>query len=459
MSGPVYDVAVIGAGNAGVCAAITAREAGARVIVLERAPMDFRGGNTRHTRDIRHAHDAPLPSVRGMYGNEEFLRDLEAVSDGTQDIGLVTFVVEKSNDLPAWMERHGIRWQPQLRGTLHLSRTNSFFLGGGKALLNTYHETAAALGVETRYDTCVVAIEPGANGVRLHAANGQTLIVGSVILAAGGFEANLDWLRRYWGDAVDNYIVRGTPHNDGTVLAHLLSLGAASVGDPRAFHAVAVDARAPKYDGGIVTRVDALPYGIALNALGKRFYDEGEDLWSKRYASWGRLIAEQPGQLAYVLFDAKVRGLFIPSIYPPLEADSIPALAQQLGLDVEQTTATVTEFNDHIDGSGAFNPNVLDGSATHGIEPPKSNWALPIDTPPFAAYPLRPGVTFTYMGLKVNRTGQVLGDDGQALPGIYAAGEIMAGNVLTRGYLAGVGLTIGSVSGIQAGREAARDAR
>lgn len=459
MSGSVHDVAVVGAGNAAMCAAITAREAGARVIVLERAAIDFRGGNTRHTRDIRHAHDAPLPSVPGVYGNEEFLRDMEAVSDGTQDAAMARSVVEKSNELPGWMERHGIRWQPQLRGTLHLSRTNSFFLGGGKALLNTYHATATALGVETRYEACVDALEPGANGVKLHFADNQTLVAGSVILAAGGFEANLDWLRQYWGDAVDNYVVRGTPHNDGTVLAHLLTLGAASVADPKAFHAVAVDARAPKYDGGIVTRVDAPPYGIALNALGKRFYDEGEDLWPKRYASWGRLIAEQPGQLAYALFDAKVRGLFIPSVYPPLEADSIPALAEQLGLDVEQTTATVAEFNSHVDGTKRFDPNVLDGSATHGLEPPKSNWALPIDTPPFAAYPLRPGITFTYMGLKVNRAGQVLRDDGRPLPGIYAAGEIMAGNVLTRGYLAGVGLTIGSVSGMQAGQEAARDAR
>ena len=254
MSGATYDVAVIGAGNAAMCAAITAREAGARVLVLERAPMDFRGGNTRHTRDVRHAHEEPLPNVPGVYGNEEFLQDLEAVSDGSQDAALAQFMVEQSNGLPAWMERHGVRWQPQLRGTLHLSRTNSFFLGGGKALLNTYHQTALALGVETRYETCVDAIDPTPNGVRVHTSHGETLVAGAVILAAGGFEANLDWLRRYWGDAVDNYIVRGTPHNDGTVLAQLLSLGAASVGDPKAFHAVAVDARAPKYDGGIVTR-------------------------------------------------------------------------------------------------------------------------------------------------------------------------------------------------------------
>ncbi len=442
-----------------MCAAISAREAGARVLVVERAPIDFRGGNTRHTRDIRHAHEQPLPSAPGVYSNDEFLADLASVSDGSQDATLARFIVEQSNALPGWMERHGIRWQPQLRGTLHLSRTNSFFLGGGKALLNNYHATAAGMGIETRYETRVDGIEPGSGSVTLNLAGGDGLTVGAVVLAAGGFEANLDWLRRYWGDAVDNYVVRGTPHNDGAVLAHMLSQGAAAVGDPKAFHAVAVDARAPKYDGGIVTRVDAPPYGIALNAFGKRFYDEGEDLWSKRYASWGRLIAEQPGQMAYALFDAKVRRLFIPSAYPPIEADSIAVLAERLGLDPQQTTATVDEFNAHVDGDGAFDPGVLDGLSTHGLTPPKSNWALAIDAPPFAAYPLRTGITFTYMGLRVNHAGQVVRENGEALPGIYAAGEIMAGNVLTRGYLAGVGLTIGSVSGIRAGREAAADAR
>ncbi len=455
------DVVVVGSGNAAISAAISARREGARVLVLERAPVEFRGGNTRHTRDIRHAHATSLPSAPGVYAEDEFLADLESVSDGTQDRSFARLVVEESAALPAWMERHGVRWQPQLRGALHLSRTNSFFLGGGKALLNAYHEAAAALGVEVAYDTCVEGVEPldGKVRIRVRGAPDATLEAPAVVVAAGGFEANLDWLRRYWGDAVDNYIVRGSPYNDGTILANLLSLGAASVGDPKGFHAVAVDARSPKYDGGIVTRVDATPYGVAVNADGRRFYDEGEDLWPKRYASWGRLIAEQPGQAAYALFDSAVRGLFIPSVFPAVVADTLPDLARALRLDPARVSGTVDEFNGHLDHGGRFDPGVLDGVSTQGLHPAKSNWAVPISRPPFGAYPLRPGITFTYMGVKVDLTCRVLKPDGSALPGIFAAGELMAGNVLTKGYLAGLGLTIGTVSGIRAGREAARHAR
>ena len=456
------DVVVVGAGNAGLCAAISARRTGASVLLLERSPEDVRGGNTRHTRDIRHAHAESLPSAPGVYAEEEFLADLEGVSNGTQDRELARLVVEESAGLPAWMERHGIRWQPQLRGALHLSRTNSFFLGGGKALLNAYYDAATTLGVEVAYSTCLEGIEAGARdgvALRVSGPGAREIRASAVVLAAGGFEANLEWLRRYWGDAVDHYIVRGSPYNDGSVLALLGELGAATVGDPRGFHAVGVDARSPRFDGGIVTRVDATPYGIALNASGRRFADEGENLWPKRYASWGRLIAEQPGQTAYALVDAKVRPLFIPSVYPPLEAGSIAELAGLLGLDPATVTDTVAEFNAHTDPDGHFDPGVLDGLATRGLTPPKSNWALPLDTPPYAAYPLRPGITFTYMGVRVDRDCRVLLDDGAPIPGVYAAGELMAGNVLTKGYLAGIGLTIGSVSGIRAGREAAHHAR
>ena len=456
-----HDVIVVGAGNAALAAAISARREGARVLVLERASVQFRGGNTRHTRDIRHAHATSLPSAPGVYSEDEFMADLDAVSDGKQDRAFARLVVEESASLPSWMERHGVRWQPQLRGTLHLSRTNSFFLGGGKALLNAYYDAAIALGVEVAYDTCVEGVEPLGDFVRLQVRGALAggLEARAVVLAAGGFEANLDWLRRYWGDAVDNYIVRGSPYNDGTVLASLLSLGAASVGDPRGFHAVAVDARSPKYDGGIVTRVDATPYGIALNADGRRFYDEGEDLWPKRYASWGRLIAEQPGQAAYAVFDSAVRGLFIPSVFPAVVADTLPDLARALRLDPARVSGAVEEFNAHLDHTARFDPEILDGLSTHGLQPAKSNWAVPISRPPFGAYPLRPGITFTYMGVKVDLGCRVLKGDGNALPGIFAAGELMAGNVLTRGYLAGIGLTIGTVSGIRAGREAARHAR
>ena len=274
------------------------------------------------------------------------------------------------------------------------------------------------------------------------------------MVAAGGFEANREWLGRYWGAAAETLIVRGTRYNDGKVLRFLMDADALTVGPPMGAHAIAVDARAPAYDGGIVTRLDAIPIGIVVNANGDRFNDEGEDVWPKRYATWGRLVAEQPSQIAHVVFDAKVAGETIPGLYPPISADRIEELAVQLGLDGPRLAATVDDFNRHC-VPGRFDLSVLDECHTENLEPPKSHWALPIDTPPFYAYPMRPGITFTYMGVLVDASARVQRADGP-IDNLFAAGEIMSGNVLTRGYLAGFGMTIGSVWGRIAGLEAAR---
>jgi tricarballylate dehydrogenase len=218
---------------------------------------------------------------------------------------------------------------------------------------------------------------------------------------------------------------------------------------------VAVDGRAPKFDGGIITRLDSVPFGIVVNQQGQRFYDEGEDFWPKRYAIWGGLIARQPGQVAYSIVDAKAIGKFMPSLYPPIEAGSIGEIADELGLDREAVGATVERFN-RATRPGTFDPAILDDCATEGLDPPKSHWAVPVDTPPFWAYPLRPGITFTYRGLTVNESAQVIMQDDRPARNIWAAGEVMAGNILGRGYLAGFGLTIGTVFGRIAGQEAAR---
>lgn len=354
---------------------------------------------------------------------------------------------------------HGVRWQPPLRGTLHLARTNLFMLGGGKALVNAYYASALRLGVRVLYQTEALDLHLADGAFQaavLRAPTGRLHEVAAkaVVVAAGGFEANLDWLKRYWGDAADNFIVRGAPYNDGRMLATLLDHGVKPTGDPRQFHAVAVDARAPKFDGGIVTRLDSIPFGIAVNRSAERFYDEGEDLWPKRYAIWGGLIARQPGQIAFSIVDAKVLHQFLPSVYPPIEADSIPALAERLGLDPHALARTVESFNRAV-RVGRYDPSSLDDCHTEGIEPPKSHWALPLDTPPFYAYPLRPGITFTYMGVTVDEHARVVLQDGRPARNVFAAGEIMAGNILGRGYLAGFGLTIGTVFGRIAGREAA----
>ena len=281
----------------------------------------------------------------------------------------------------------------------------------------------------------------------------------AVVIATGGYEANIEWLKRHWGAAADNFIVRGTPYNDGTMLAALLNKNAKPMGDPKGFHAIAVDARAPKFDGGIVTRLDAIPFGIVVNKLGRRFYDEGEAIWPKRYAIWGGLIAGQPDQIAYVLVDSKTIGRFLPPMFKPYQADTLAGLAAALNLDPGAFTATLSEYNRATSGKIEQRLETPDGNGTRGISPPKSNWAIPIDQPPFYALPLRPGITFTYMGVAVDETGRVLKQSGAPFKNVYAAGEIMSGNILTKGYLAGFGMTIGSVFGELAGRMAATNAR
>ncbi len=462
-----WDVIVIGGGNAGLCAALAARRDAPRVLLLERAPEPLRGGNTRHTRNIRYAHASGDDYTSGGYEEEEFLEDLRSVSGGgSVNSDLARLTIRESRSLPEWMAGHGVKWQQPLAGTLHLGRTNRWFLGGGKALVNTYHEAARRVGVGVRYDAFVqdLAIE---NGVfeaavlkRGERSEDRELVRGrAVVIASGGFEANLDWLKRYWGDAADNFIVRGTPYNDGTVLAALLDKGAMPVGDPKGFHAIAVDARAPKYDGGIATRLDSVPFGIVVNRLGHRFYDEGEEIWPKRYAIWGRLIAEQPGQIAYSILDAKTIELFLPPLYKPYQAGSVEGLAAPLELDPAILAETVRAYNRAAEGNTHVRMEILDGTRTRDLTPPKSNWALPIDRPPFFGLPLRPGITFTYMGVAIDETTRILDRSGRPFRNVHAAGEIMSGNILSQGYLGGFGLTIGSVFGRRAGREAATHAR
>jgi tricarballylate dehydrogenase len=457
----VFDVLVVGGGNAGLCAALEARRRGARVLLIEAAPRHLRGGNSRHTRDIRYTHKDADGFATGPYPEAEFWDDLVRVTGGRTNESLARLMIQGSEDVPAWMHAHGARWQPPLRGTLHLARTNGFFLGGGKAVVNAYYAAAEALGVEVAYETEARGVELDAGGFRAatlaRAGQAWTLAAGALVVASGGFEANLDWLKRYWGDAADNLVVRGTPYNRGAMLAALLDAGAQSAGDPREFHAVAVDARAPKFDGGIVTRLDSVPFGIVVNRQAARFYDEGEDFWPKRYAIWGGLIARQPDQIAYSIVDAQASDAYLPSVYPPVVADTVPELAAVLGLDGAALADTVQRFNASV-RPGRFDPAALDDCHTEGLVPPKSHWARPIERSPFHGYPLRPGITFTYLGLAVNTCAQVLRQDGQPYANVFAAGELMAGNILGRGYLGGVGLTIGTVFGRIAGREAARAA-
>jgi len=457
----VHDVVVIGGGNAALCAAMTARRAGARVLLLECSSRELRGGNSRHTRNLRFLHERPTPYLTGAYLEEEFWDDLMLVTEGNTSEHLARLTIRQSRNLGDWMEDQGCVFQPPLRGTLHLSRTNAHFLGGGKALMNAYYTTAAKLGVSILYEAQALDMEFLDGEFRAvimrYRGSEHRVRARAAVVASGGFQANMEWLRDYWGDAAENFLVRGTPFNRGRMLRVLLDLGAKAVGDPTQCHAVAIDARAPKFDGGIVTRLDCVPFGIVVNREARRFYDEGENFWPKRYAIWGRLVAAQPGQIAYCIIDSKSLSLFMPSVFPPIQADSIGSMAWKLGLEPGALEQTVRQYNEAV-RAGRFDPSVLDDCHTVGLAPEKSHWARPLDTPPFYGYPLRPGITFTYLGVTVNERAQVILENGNPVPNIFAAGEIMAGNVLGKGYLAGFGMTIGTVFGRIAGREAARHA-
>jgi tricarballylate dehydrogenase len=456
----MFDVLVIGGGNAALCASLMAREAGATVMLLEAAPQEWRGGNSQHTRNLRCMHDAPQDVLVDAYPEEEFWQDLLKVTGGATNENLARLVIRASSTCRPWMQRHGVRFQPSLSGALHTARTNAFFMGGGKALVNAYYRSAETLGVKVRYSSPVDRLQLREGRFIAAYVGAERIEARSAVLAAGGFESNRQWLREAWGAndrgewPADNFIVRGTRFNMGTLLRFMIDAGADTIGDPTQAHMVAIDARAPLYDGGICTRIDCVSLGIVVNRDAERFYDEGEDFWPKRYAIWGRLVAQQPGQIAYSIIDAKAVGRFMPPVFPGTKAETLEEMARALGLDESRFMQTLNAYNSAC-RPGTFDHTVLDDCKTVGVTPVKSHWALPIDTPPYYAYAVKPGVTFTYLGLKVDETAAVQ-SGGQPSPNLFVAGEMMAGNVLGRGYTAGVGMSIGTAFGRIAGTQAAQ---
>jgi tricarballylate dehydrogenase len=405
---------------------LAAREAGASVLLLEAAPRELRGGNSRHARNLRLAHDRPNALMRDSYTAEAYWDDLARVTGGETCADLARLAIARSADAACWMQHCGARFERTQR-----SRRTAFLLGGGKALLNAYYRTAERLGVAVRYDTHAVALPLDAGEVAIITGGiPATVRAKAIVVACGGMQANIDWLRQDWGEAAGNFLIRGSRHADGRILRDLLGQGAASVGKSGQCHIVAIDARAPLYDGGIVTRVDGVPFGVVVDRDGKRFHDESESVGPERHAIWGSLIARCPGQIAHAIFDAAAEKLFRPSIHEPIRAPTLAELAVRLAIDPPTLAATVQACT-----------------------------VRRIVEPPFSAISMRPGITFGYLGVKVDEAARVLISDDSPSGRIFAAGQIMAANILGQGYLAGMGLTIGTVFGRIAGREAARVAR
>lgn len=481
------DVVVVGAGNAALSAAIAARLQGADVTVLEAAPRERRGGNSWFTDGaIRFAHGG-LDDVRRLipaladedasrivldpYPAEAFAADLHEASGGRADPALVEVLSRQSRPTMTWLREQGVGFALIFDNQAFEHDGVHRFWGGlavkavgrGIGLVGALFDRCERLGVDIRYGRRARSIERGAGGLRV-STDGEdgteTHEAGSVILACGGFEADPDLRARHLGAAWRDARVRGTEFNRGDGLEMARSLGAACAGAFHGCHAIATDASAPPYGDrtveGDVFKKHSYPLGIVVNREGRRFLDEGFDFRNYTYARYGRAVLEQPGGVAFQLFDQRVAPLLRDEYRHPrstvLQAGTIPELARKMDVDPSALVHTVTSFNAAV-GGGTFDPGVKDGKATRGIDPPKSNWALPLDRPPYLAFPVRCAITFTFGGLRVDSHARVLDEDGSPVPGLHAAGE-MVGGLFHDNYPGGAGLMSGAVFGRLAGHRA-----
>lgn len=485
-----FDVVVVGGGNAALCAALAARERGSSVLVLEKAPESQRGGNSFFTAGgFRFAH-AGLEDLRkdvipdltpgeatsvevAPYSEENFYNDLMRLTENLSDPDLADLLVTQSRSTVVWMRTHGVRWILMFgRQSYHVGGTHRFWgglnveaVGGGPGLIQALYDRATRLGIEVRYETKATRIllddRCAVRGVGCRGVEGSGEIAArAVVLAAGGFEANPEWRTRYLGPGWELARVRGTRHNTGDGIRMALEIGAQPYGHWSGCHAVAWDANAPPFGDrrvGDLFQKHSYPLGLIVNLRGERFVDEGADFRNYTYAKYGREILRQPQRVACQLFDQKVVRLLREEYrireVTKAEADTIEALARKLEIDPEGLMRTIRDFNAAVE-PGDFNPAILDGKRTRGITPPKSNWALPLDTPPFVGYAVTCGITFTFGGIRVNTRAEVLDTEDRPIPGLYAAGELVAG-LFYENYPGGAGLMAGAVFGKLAGAHAA----
>jgi tricarballylate dehydrogenase len=489
-----YDVVVVGCGNAGLSAALAAQQAGGSVLILERAPRDQRGGNSMYTGGaFKFAYSSAeditelVPDISpeqlaitdfGSYTEGDFLDDLARLTEYRTDPDLAEVLVKESKSTLLWHRDNGVTFLPKYhKDAFKVGGTYTFWGGdplevsaGGRGLIDTLVKTAESSGIEILYEArarALVVGRDGVTGIRVEQHRTMhTIECGAVVLAAGGFEASADWRARFLGPGWELAKVRGTRFNTGDGIAMALDIGATATGHWSGCHAVSVDLNSPDFGdhriGGNHFERHSYAFGIMVNKLGKRFVDEGADFRNFTYAKYGAKVIQQPGQMAWQVFDASMDP-YLRSEYrgrtSKVTGDSLEALAKRMdGIDEITFVATVAEYNAAVENTSAFNPTILDGVRTRGLELDKTNWALPFRTPPFAAYPVTCGITFSYGGLKINTDAEVIGQDGNPIPGLFAAGEL-AGGIHYFNYAGGSGLTAGALFGRRAGTGGVRHAR
>jgi tricarballylate dehydrogenase len=486
------DVLVVGAGNAALCAALAAKEQGAaRVIVLERAPEAERGGNTAFTAGgFRVAYNnldqllELLPDLSeeekrstdfGTYTEDQYFEDVGRVTEYRTDPDMVELLVRRSHATLLWMRGKGVRLVPMYgRQAFKVDGRFKFWggltveaWGGGPGLIDALHGAVRRENIEVCYGARAISLlsgDSGVHGATVRAAGTTTdLTASAVVLASGGFEANAEWRARYLGQNWDLARVRGTRFNTGDGIRMALEAGAMPFGHWSGCHAVGWDRNAPPFGDlavGDGFQKHSYPLGIMLNGRGRRFVDEGADFRNYTYAKYGRAILEQPGQFAWQIFDHKVAHLLRDEYrirqVTKVTADSLEDLVRRLDdVDADAALAEINAYNDAVDRSIPFNPNIKDGRCTRGLAVPKSNWANPLDEAPFLAFAVTCGITFTFGGLRITREGEVVDTESKVIPGLYAAGELVGG-LFYFNYAGGSGLMAGSVFGKIAGTSAGK---
>ena len=484
-----WDVVVVGAGNAGLCAALAARESGARVLVLEKAPREERGGNTAFTGGLLRF---PFNSIEdfkpllpdytpeqfdevyvGSYTQDAYRADFERVTEGLAHPDMVDNLVTRAYPTMVWMVQKGIRWiMATGRQSYKVEGKYRFFgnlileaWGGGEGLSDMGFSATERAGIEIAYGTKAVAIETDNKGtvtglVIADREGRRSIACKAVVLCAGGFQSNMEWRTRYLGPDWELAKVRGTRFNTGDGIRMAMDIGAQPFGHWSSCHAVAWDMLAPPFGDrrvGDLFQKHSYPIGLIVNQQGKRFVDEGADFRNDTYAKYGREILRQPNRCAFQLFDSKsipmLRDEYRHRDATKARANTIEELADQLTIDPKQLKYTIDEYNEHVQ-EGPYNPTILDGKRTVGLDPDKTNWAIKLDEPPYEGYAVTCGITFTFGGLRIDRAGRVLNNEDEVIPGLYAAGELVGG-LFYYNYPGGSGLMAGATFGKLAGESAA----